>query len=279
MIMKRLIVCMFLTVLGVSTVSAQPENMNQKDANGLKIGLWQEQVPEGNASGFYTDGLKESTWVTRNANSNALLKVESFIKGKHNGIVLDFNQQGQMVGEKYYIDDLLEGTAKTYFWGTQVASSINYKHGKLDGKKQVFYENSNGKLQEESFYKDGVKDGTSKWYSNNGDPIAEYVYVNGNLTGVQKMYFPGKKLQSEQNYVNNLESGPYKEYFESGKLKIESNFANGKQEGKYTEYDENGSKVREGNFASGLEEGKWLYFDKAGKVMKTKKFIKGAEQK
>ncbi len=40
----------------------------------------------------------------------------------------------------------------------------------------MYYDNS--KLQEESFYKDGKKQGTAKWYNQKGVLMAEYNYKN-----------------------------------------------------------------------------------------------------
>jgi antitoxin component YwqK of YwqJK toxin-antitoxin module len=54
-----------------------------------------------------------------------------------------------------------------------------YVSGKLEGTVRIFYENS--KLMEESLYKNGLRDGVSKWYDQEGNLTIQYEYKNGEL--------------------------------------------------------------------------------------------------
>jgi antitoxin component YwqK of YwqJK toxin-antitoxin module len=152
-----------------------------------------------------------------------------------------------------YVNDVLEGTAKRYFYGTNLASVIPYKHGKIDGKKIVYYENSAGKIQEEATFKEDIKDGPSNWYTITGDKVAEYNYTNGKLEGIQRQYYPKSVLMSEQSYIKNIPQGEYKEYSESGKLKIQGMYLNGEKEGKWNEFDEKGIILKTTRFVKGVE--------------------------
>lgn len=275
--MKRTIVFSVVCLLMSILTFAQPAAPNQTDSKGLKQGRWEEKLPTGIARGNFLNDQKEGTWITYGSNGN-LLKIEEYAKGQHEGIVVDIDQRGYLVGESYYKDNLLEGTAKKFFYGTNPASVIDYKQGKINGKKKIYYENAPGKLTEESEFTDDVKNGISNFYSSNGDPIAEYVYRNGLLEGVQKTYYPGKKLMSEQMYEHNVETGLYKEYYENGKVKEEGNYKNGVKDGKWSEYTEEGKLKADGVYVNDQKEGKWSEYDATGKVVKTIKYVNGVEK-
>ncbi len=53
----------------------------------------------------------------------------------------------------------------------------NYAKGELDGVRKVFYER--GSLQEESFYKAGLREGKTSWFDEESKLIATYNYKNG----------------------------------------------------------------------------------------------------
>lgn len=275
--MKKYLFASVLSFIMVYGLFAQEQKINQTDARGLKQGVWEEKTATGISKGMYLDDMKEGNWIMHGSNGN-LTRIESFSKGIRDGIFVEIDQRGYLVSEMYYENNLPEGVAKKFFYGTNPASVIEYKQGKMNGKKKEYYENAAGKLKEESDYRDDVKDGTSTFFAVSGDPIAEYTYKNGSLEGVQKTYYAGKKLMSEQNYVNNIESGFYKEYFESGKIKVETTYKDGLMDGKYVEYDEEGKVKTEGFYLGGEKEGKWTEFDATGKVLKTSKFVKGVEK-
>ena len=145
--MKRIVISFLIVLLSVSFLVAQTA-ANRTDANGKKQGLWEEKSPSGRFIGNYLDDQKDGSW-TSYASDGKLIRIESFKKGLRDGIAVDIDQRGYLVGEIYYMDNLPEGTAKKYFYGTNPASSIDYLHGKINGKKKLYYENSLGKLMEE----------------------------------------------------------------------------------------------------------------------------------
>lgn len=235
-----------------SATVSESDTINKTDAKGKKQGFWEEKSANLSAKGWYKNDLKEGQWLTYGQNG-IITKVENYRKGMKNGTVIEIDQRGYLSGDVPYVNDVLEGTTKHYFYGTNPASVIPYKHGKLDGKKIIYYENSAGKIQEEANFKNDIKDGPSNWYTISGDKVAEYNYVNGNLEGIQRQYYPKSVLMSEQNYVKNIPQGEYKEYYESGKLKIQGIYVNGEKDGKWNEVDENGTILKTTKFVKGIE--------------------------
>lgn len=271
--MKKLaFVCLILAV-SVSVVFSQ-NTVNQTDANGRKQGLWDEKSPGISSKGYYVNNQKDGCWTTYTSDEK-LIRIENFKLGIRDGIAVDIDQHGYLVSEVYYMNNLLEGTVRKYFYGSNPASFIDFHEGKMHGKKKIYYENSAGKLLEESDYKDDVKNGKSNFYSLTGEPIAEYNYVNNLLQGMQKTYYSGRKIMSEQQFVDNLENGFSKEYYENGKLKSEGLYVKGILNGMWKDYDEAGHLKMQGNYVNGEKDGKWQEFDLSGKVVKTTVFNKG----
>ena len=271
--MKKILFTCLLMVLSISFVVAQTA-VNQTDSKGKKQGAWEEKTPTGTLKGAYADDQKEGCWTTYAADGK-LLRIEHFNMGLREGIAIDIDQRGYLVSETYFVNNLIEGAAKKYYYGTNPASTIDYIHGKISGKKKIYYENSAGKIQEESDYKDDIKNGPSNYFTMTGDPVAEYNYVNGKLQGIQKAYYPAKKLMSEQEFVENVENGFVKEYYENGNMKSEGIYVKGKLHGVWKDYNEDGKVVAMGNYVNDLKEGKWEEYNAEGKVIKTTKYLNG----
>ncbi|MFA5971117.1 MAG: toxin-antitoxin system YwqK family antitoxin [Lentimicrobiaceae bacterium] len=271
--MKKILFVCLLMVFSISFVFAQTA-ANKTDATGKKQGIWEVKTPAGLSKGTYANDQKDGCWTTY-TNDGKLIRIEHFSNGSLNGIAVDIDPRGYLAGETYYVNNLIEGTAKKFYYGANPVSIIDYLHGKINGKKKIYYENSAGKIQEESEYKDDLKNGASNYYTIKGDLIAAYLYVNNMLQGVQKTYYPGNKIMSEQEYVDNIENGFYKEYYENGNLKTEGTYAKGLMSGTWKDYDENGHLQFQGNCVNGEKEGKWLEYDASGKVIKTSTFVKG----
>ncbi|HEX7411555.1 MAG TPA: toxin-antitoxin system YwqK family antitoxin [Bacteroidales bacterium] len=234
------------------TAIAKPDTFNTTDAKGMKQRFWEEKTDNTTTKGWYRNNLKEGQWLTYGQNG-IITKVENYHKGMKNGAVIEIDQRGYLSSEAFYVNDIPEGIAKRYYYGTNLASVIPYKHGKVDGKKIIYYENSAGKMQEEATFRNDIKDGPSNWYTITGDKVAEYNYMNGNLEGMQRQYYPKSVLMSEQNYIKNVPQGEYKEYFESGKPKYQGIYVNGEKDGKWNEFDENGTIIKTSKFLKGVE--------------------------
>jgi uncharacterized protein len=275
--MKKVLFLSVLFMLACLIASAQNVAPNQTDSKGLKQGLWEEKTATGISKGQFVNDQKDGNWISYGANGN-FSKLEVYSKGMRDGIYIEIDQRGYLVSEMYYKNNLLDGTAKKFFYGTNPASVIEYKEGKMNGKKKVYYENAAGKLTEESSYTNDIKDGPSNFFSSIGDPIAEYMYRNGLLEGIQKTYYPGKKLMNEQEYLHNIEQGLYKEYYENGSVKMEGKYENGLKSGKWSEFGEDGKLKADGMYVNDQKEGKWAEYDATGKAIKYIKYVNGAEK-
>jgi antitoxin component YwqK of YwqJK toxin-antitoxin module len=113
----------------------------------------------------------------------------------------------------------------------------------MNGPKKVYYQN--GKLQEETVYKNNKREGLTKWYTDKGKTSIEYNYISGNLDGMQKTYYATDgALNTETMYKENLMNGEHKEYHEDGKtIKISGSYLNDKKNGTWKEFDKEGKLI------------------------------------
>ena len=157
-----------------------------------------------------------------------------------NGLIKEYNVEGKLISEQNYNAGKLEGLNKTFYSdGTTVATVKNYKNGVLEGKSFEYYENGNKKT--ESNYKNGLLNGTLKKYSMSETLISSAQYVDGKLEGLYKEFFVTGKPKKEIEYYNGLKEGFSKEYFSNGTLKYQYNYSQDKLEGDSQIYYEDGS--------------------------------------
>ncbi len=228
-----------------------PDTVNRNDANGNKIGYWIEKSGELTYKGEYAANKKVKNWVGYYPN-NLIYKLEYFTNGEKDGISIQFDRKGKISLVEYYKNGLTHGQTVYYSqFNESPVSETEYAFGKKNGLYRQYYDN--GKIQEESWFKDNLKNGLSRWNNKSGQRLAEYNYKNGNFDGLQKTYYENDTLQSTSNYTGNQLSGESKEYFRNGKLKVSGNYLNGQKDGVWTEYDELGKVQKVTRFKDGVE--------------------------
>ncbi len=226
---------------------------NKSDANGNKIGKWIEKEGDITWTGQYQSNLKEGNWVAFYPNQ-FLAKMVTYQHGLKEGILIQMDRKGKVTLTEHYRNDKLDGVAISYGQSADVPLSvIHYADGMKNGLFRQYYDN--GKIQEETWFRDNLKHGLSRWNNKTGQRVAEYNYENGNFSGIQKTYYENDSLQSVMNYVNNVLTGESKEYYRNGQMKLS------------------------GLYREGLKEGNWTEFNELGKIQRVIKYKAGTEQK
>jgi len=158
----------------------------------------------------------DSNWKKTTKDNAAFYRTESSKKG--NGYWFeDYYVSGvkQMEGISMYKDkEVFDGTVKWYYENGKPLQVVNFKNGKLNGKRQIFFEN--GKLKSESFYKNGNKEGKYKLYYDNGRLNKEGNFKNNLETGLWKIYYPNGKMKSEGTYQDGKKVNIWKTYYYDG---------------------------------------------------------------
>ncbi len=219
--MKRIVVFVFIFCFSVGPLFGQ--QINQRDANGLRQGLWQKQYPDsqqlrykGNfvddkevgTFSFYCETCGEQPFCVKDFFLDAPTKVryynqtgdlvsEGFMSGKQRiGLWLIFHENSQKVMTKeLYVSDKLHGEITTYYLSGEIIETTTYLNGLKQGKSS-YYAPDGVKLKELS-YKNDLLDGPAAYYSHTGKLTMKGDYKNGAHHGVWNYYKDGRFLLSE----------------------------------------------------------------------------------
>lgn len=119
-------------------------------------------------------------------------------------------------------DASLKDTSKNTGWYRKKNGKGNlvlemyFKNGLQEGSSKSFYDD--GKLRYDVIYKGGKREGTAIWYYGNGVTIYETIeYKNDKKNGTAKKYYKNGKLKSVLSYKDDQPGIGLKEYDEKGK--------------------------------------------------------------
>ncbi len=202
-------------------------DFNKLDDKGNKNGVWKGYYPEskrlrydgtfnhGKEIGkfnFYDDTKAQTVIATREFNSN-----------DNSAYTIFYNQSKNVVSEGNVVNKLYEGQWKYYHENSKVIMTLeNYKKGKLEGIRSVFYPNA--KIAEETNYINGIKNGFYKKYTVDGIILEESNYVKGQFDGKAIYREPNGNVASQGIYVNGKKKGMW-QFYENGKLVKEENMS------------------------------------------------------
>lgn len=230
-----------------------------------------------------------------------------------------------------YIDaEFSEGKAIgkwEYYNNNNLASSTNYKDGYEEGEKTTYYNDGktvkskatlakgkvngvaiaydqNGKKEYEKSLKNGVDDGSERYFSPEGEILSETIFKDGKAEG-KSFSTIGKGSSScyvqTQYYTNGQLEGEYSEVFCDGTPKVKGKYVAGKKDGlweqfnkegkrnkpsevyandeliKKTTYYANGKIEKELNYKEGKEDGIQKHFTQEGTLKSEKNYARGKQ--
>lgn len=216
LIMKKII----LLLIFLNSVCIYSQNdYNKIDNNGKKQGLWKGYYEdtkhlryEGNFEHgvevgkftFYDNTKVKKIVATRDFTDNGTRAYTIFYRGRFKV------SEGLIVNKQY------EGLWKYYHLDMEAIMTIeNYKKGKLDGDRKVFYKS--GELAEECKYDEGKIDGVYKKYAENGVVIEETHYKNGLLNGLTVFKETNGTIATTGQHKKGKAVGIWK-FYKNGKL-------------------------------------------------------------
>lgn len=231
-----LFLVIFIFFSGELTVQAQQKSVNTSNPDNFFNSRDEKFLYHGNE----INGKKDGPWLIYYAQDSSLHKVENYKMGLKQGLFLQFSTRSTLISEEYFDNDLPEGLARNYT-NAGIVETVNFYHkGKLEGIQKKYYENRRDNLSELSNYKNGKKEGISKWFDLEGNVIAEYNYQNGLLDGAQRSFYQSGQLRSIDHFIKNQYEGESIEYYEDGKVKLSGQYQNGEKQGKWQKFDNNG---------------------------------------
>lgn len=220
-----LISFIFYLSVCISGNSQNPDKLNYVDENGLKQGHWIKKYDNGNTR---YDGY--------------------FKNGKPVGLLKRYYRNKALMAELYHSNDTVR--AKLYF--------------------------VNGKPGASGIFVNQKKDSIWEYYAYYGGyVISKENYVNGLKEGISRIYFENGRISDELNWVNDIKNGSWQTYFKSGNVKSETLYKNGKIHGIFNLYFPSGVLKITGKYANGVRNEKWLFFNEDGTVTNEIEYING----
>jgi antitoxin component YwqK of YwqJK toxin-antitoxin module len=201
---------------------------NKLDDKGNKNGPWK---------GFYSDTKNpkyEGTFdhgkeigvftFYDNTKTKVVIATREFNPKDNSAYTIFYDPFKNKVSEGKVVNKLYEGQWKYYHKASKAIMTIeNYIKGKLEGSRTVFY--VSGKIAEEMTYKNNLKIGPYKRYTESGIIIEESNYKNNEYDGsaIFRDADDGT-IVSKGKFVNGKKVGIW-QFFQGGKLVKEENMS------------------------------------------------------
>lgn len=170
-----------------------------------RTGLWKFYSPSGKTeqTGFYNNGRPDGLWKWYYENG-AILREEEYFQGERDGAYTEYSPSGEIVGKGQYSDGerngewkfksgdnteegeyiigLKDGQWKSWYSNETLRFKGNYVQGNPDGPHLYYYEN--GKIKEEQFYRNGLRQKTWKKFDEEGLPVITITYKDDTETSI-----------------------------------------------------------------------------------------------
>ncbi|WP_291113573.1 toxin-antitoxin system YwqK family antitoxin [Flavobacterium sp. UBA6135] len=218
MFQKKFLPLLILCFLTVTQLFSQSEP-NQLNAKGQKHGLWKgyyDDTKNLKYEGTFENGKEVGVFTFYDNTKTKRVVATREFDAKDNSAYTIFYKGKFKVSEGKVVNKLYEGEWKYYHLDMdQIMTLENYKNGKLDGVRKVFYKS--GELAEETNYKEGKREGSYKKYAENGIVMEELNYKNDLFHGPAIYKETDGTISITGQYKNGLSVGEWK-YYEKGKL-------------------------------------------------------------
>jgi antitoxin component YwqK of YwqJK toxin-antitoxin module len=162
-------------------------DFNRLDEKGNKNGPWKgiyEDTKNPKYEGTFDHGKEIGVFTFfDNTKTKRVIATREFNAEDNSAYTIMYDQLKNKVSEGKVINKLYEGQWKYYHKSSKAVMAIeNYSKGKLEGIRTVFY--PNGKIAEEMYYKNDLKNGSYKRYTESGIIIEESNYKNNQFDGL-----------------------------------------------------------------------------------------------
>ena len=222
--MKSIIFLFFFNTL----FSLAQTDFNKLDNNGKKHGVWKGLYPESNRvryEGTFEHGKEVGVFnYYDDTKAQSIIATREFTAKDNTVYTIFYDQRKNKVSEGKQVNKLFEGQWKFYHQNSKEVMTIeNYKNGKLEGLRTVFYPST--KIAEETNYSNGKKNGLYKKYSEKDAVVLEESnYKNGEYDGLAIYRDPLGNIVAHGKYVNGKKKGIW-QFYENGKLVSEENMS------------------------------------------------------
>jgi antitoxin component YwqK of YwqJK toxin-antitoxin module len=194
---------------------------NKLDEKGNKNGPWKgyyEDTKNPKYEGTFDHGKEVGTFTFfDNTKTKIIIATRDFNPKDNSAYTIFYDQLKNKVSEGKVVNKLYDGQWNYYHKASKTIMTIeNYNKGNLEGLRSVFY--ASGKTAEEMTYKNNLKNGSYKRYTETGIIIEESNYKNDQFDGLAIFRDADDgTIVSKGKFVNGKKSGIW-QFFNKGKL-------------------------------------------------------------
>lgn len=212
-------ILVFLISLFFSVLHAQKE-YNQLDAKGLKHGLWKgvyEESKRPRYQGTFDHGKEIGLFqFFDDTQKGDVIATREFNSKDNSAYTIFYDQNKNKVSEGKVVNKLFEGEWKYYHFASAVLMTTeNYKNGKLNGLRTVYF--PNGKLAEQTNFVNNLKQGAYRKFTETGIVLEESFFKNNEYDGLAIFRNDSGIVVSQGLFSKGLKTGTW-EVLENGKL-------------------------------------------------------------
>ena len=132
-------------------------------------------------------------------------------------------------GVYYYNNKPFSGSIISKYQSDTLKCIASYYQGKRHGVTKTFF--TNGKLESERNYKNGIGYGRHFGYWENGNMKFDFIYYYDKREGLQKQWYENGNQYYELSFTDDKENGMQKAWRENGKPYINYEVKDGKRYG------------------------------------------------
>ncbi|MFV8379843.1 hypothetical protein [uncultured Flavobacterium sp.] len=202
-------------------------DFNKLDEKGKKHGVWKgfyEESKRPRYEGTFEHGKEIGIFnFYDDTKAKSIIATREFNAKDNSAYTIFYDQNKNKVSEGKVVNKLFEGQWKYYHQASKnIMTTENYVNGKLEGLRTVFY--LSGKIAEEISYKNNLKNGFYKKYTEKGILLEESMFKNNIYSGLAIFSDTNGNIVSKGQFVNGKKSGIW-QFFEKGKLVKETNMS------------------------------------------------------
>ena len=194
--------------------------VNQKDSQGRKQGVWKKPYPN-NTVFKYVGQFKNDKPHGKFVYYYESGAVEAVINFKLDGTARCkmYHESGYMMAKGNYLNQKKDSIWLFYDDRGIISYQEGYKNGELHGQRVVYYEPRDGKylIAQYSNWKNGLQHGDYKKYHPNMKLAEEGKWVDGQRDGMVKHYYPTGKQSRIERYQFGVKHGYWIFYNPQGK--------------------------------------------------------------
>lgn len=199
-------------------------------------------------------------------------------QGRKQGKWVKAKPDGTLVYEGQFVDDKPVGMFKRYYKDGTLKAEMNHRNNGTVYAK-LYYHGRQPVLMAEGKYANQKKDSVWVSYDTAGRRQGLDTYQNGIQNGRSVVYHENGSISEEVDYLNGQRNGEWKRYYDDGQLQAEGTFENGERVGEYQKFYPNGKTWVKGTYKDGFKESTWIYGNEDGSIGQMVVYRKGKEEK